>query len=152
MSYYNITNDYYQPPSPGTPGWQLAPVPGWGMNPARSGPAWIAANGVGATLIPGYGYRTLKELREDREYEEHHRRRLDRLNRLKKRKRGVRLGPTSGVEIRSIVADYAPVNSLGDSEEAGNQGKIALGVAGGIFLGWALAWVYWSNKSPQRRK
>jgi hypothetical protein len=34
---YGMTN-------PGTPGWQFAPVPGWGMNPAAAGPARV---GVG---------------------------------------------------------------------------------------------------------
>lgn len=101
MSYYNLTNDYYQPPTPGTPGWQLAPVPGWGMNPARSGPARIAANGL------------------------------------------------SGVRLIGIGASEAPVV---DSEAAGTEGKIAMAAAGGIFLGWALAWVYWSNRSNKKQR
>lgn len=50
MSFYPMTKNMYQLPPEGTPGWQFAPVPGWGMNPARAGKPWIAANGVG--LMP----------------------------------------------------------------------------------------------------
>ena len=47
MSYYGMTDSMYRPPPAGTPGWQLAPVPGWGMNPERAGPPIIATNGTG---------------------------------------------------------------------------------------------------------
>lgn len=104
MSYYNLTESDYQPPNAGTPGFQLAPVPGWGVNPFRAGPTWLAANGVGE------------------------------------------------VPIRSIVADYHPISiGASNSEKAGNEGMIALAAAGGIFLGWTLAWVYWSNKKRRKR-
>jgi hypothetical protein len=43
-SYYNVTPAMYRPPPPGTPGWQRAPVPGWGVNPWRAGPPRV---GVG---------------------------------------------------------------------------------------------------------
>ena len=48
MSYYGMTDDMYRSPPPATPGWQLAPVPGWGANPLRSGPPIIATHGLGA--------------------------------------------------------------------------------------------------------
>jgi hypothetical protein len=41
--------DYHELPA-GTPGWQFAPVPGWGKNPLRAGPARV---GVGAAFSPG---------------------------------------------------------------------------------------------------
>lgn len=44
-SYYNMPIDFYRPPPAGTPGWQEAPVPGWGINPLRAGPRRV---GVGA--------------------------------------------------------------------------------------------------------
>lgn len=44
-SYEQIKDSMYQPPSAGTPGWELAPVPGWGTNPLRSGPPILATNG-----------------------------------------------------------------------------------------------------------
>lgn len=47
MSYYGMSDSMYRPPPAGLPGWQLAPVPGWGMNPARSGPPVLATRGVG---------------------------------------------------------------------------------------------------------
>ncbi len=52
MSYYALPNDgmfpgYYEPIDPGTPGWQDAPVPGWGANPLRSGPDRV---GVGSSI------------------------------------------------------------------------------------------------------
>jgi hypothetical protein len=50
MSYYEMPNGglypgYYQNLLAGTPGWQEAPVPGWGINPLRAGPTRV---GVGA--------------------------------------------------------------------------------------------------------
>jgi len=45
MSYYDTPeSQYYVMPPAGTPGWQFAPVPGWGINPLRAGPARV---GVG---------------------------------------------------------------------------------------------------------
>ncbi len=41
MSYYMMD---YSMTNPGTPGWQFAPVPGWGVNPAAAGPRRV---GVG---------------------------------------------------------------------------------------------------------
>jgi hypothetical protein len=53
MSYYDMTSQDYQPPAAGTPGWQLAPVPGWGMNPLRAGPRRLAADPItGDQSIP----------------------------------------------------------------------------------------------------
>lgn len=44
-SYYGTPPNFYQPPPPATPDWPLAPVPGWGANPLRSGPPVLAMNG-----------------------------------------------------------------------------------------------------------
>ena len=55
MSYYGMTDSMYRPPAPATPGWQFAPVPGWGANPERSGPPVIATAGTGDK------YRTMTE-------------------------------------------------------------------------------------------
>jgi hypothetical protein len=44
-SYYAVTPDMYQPPPPATPGWQQAPVPGWGTNPMRAGPKRVGVGG-----------------------------------------------------------------------------------------------------------
>jgi len=44
VSYYDVADqDYHELPA-GTPGWQDAPVPGWGANPFRAGPVRV---GVG---------------------------------------------------------------------------------------------------------
>jgi hypothetical protein len=44
MSFWNVPDaDYHEIPV-ATPGWQNAPVPGWGINPMRAGPARV---GVG---------------------------------------------------------------------------------------------------------
>lgn len=49
-SFYDVPqNDYHELPS-GTPGWQFAPVPGWGTNPYRAGPRRV---GVGALYADG---------------------------------------------------------------------------------------------------
>ena len=104
MSYYNLPDNAYQSIQASTPGWQTAPVPGWGVNPLLAGPKRLAANGVG------------------------------------------------DVPIRSIISDWTLRNravGADSSEKAGNEGMIALAAAGGIFLGWALAWVYWSNKKKK---
>jgi hypothetical protein len=37
-SYWNVPDSDYQELPVGTPGWQDAPVPGWGINPLRAGP------------------------------------------------------------------------------------------------------------------
>jgi hypothetical protein len=49
MSYYMMD---YSMTDPGTPGWQFAPVPGWGVNPAAAGPRRV---GVG---LLGFGQDT----------------------------------------------------------------------------------------------
>lgn len=45
MSYYGVTMDMYRVPNAGTPGWNLSPVPGWGINPLRAGPPRIGVGG-----------------------------------------------------------------------------------------------------------
>lgn len=57
MSYYQMPNNglsagYYQQLPVGTPLWQEAPVPGWGVNPMRAGPERV---GVGAYATPTCG-------------------------------------------------------------------------------------------------
>lgn len=44
MSYYQMD---YSMTNPGTPGWQFAPVPGWGANPAAAGPRRVGVGGCG---------------------------------------------------------------------------------------------------------
>ena len=44
-SYFEMTPLMYQPPPAANPGWAIAPVPGWGTNPERSGPPVLATNG-----------------------------------------------------------------------------------------------------------
>lgn len=46
MSYYGTPErQYYVMPPEGTPGWQFAPVPGWGKNPDRAGPPRVGVGG-----------------------------------------------------------------------------------------------------------
>lgn len=47
MSYYELPDNAWQVLPAGTPGWQFAPVPGWGMNPFRAGPPMLATEGLG---------------------------------------------------------------------------------------------------------
>lgn len=58
MSYYGVTMDMYRTPNAGTPGWNLAPVPGWGTNPLRAGPARVGVGGGGVpyndAVLPRY--------------------------------------------------------------------------------------------------
>jgi hypothetical protein len=57
MSYYGVSMDMYQVPDAGTPGWNLAPVPGWGANPLRSGPPRVGVGGSVAyndAVLPRY--------------------------------------------------------------------------------------------------
>lgn len=44
-SYWNVPDSDYHELPVGTPGWQDAPVPGWGINPLRAGPMRV---GIGA--------------------------------------------------------------------------------------------------------
>lgn len=50
-SYYEVAPSMYKTLPAGTPGWDLAPVPGWGANPERSGPPVLAMNG---SVLPRY--------------------------------------------------------------------------------------------------
>jgi hypothetical protein len=52
MSYYKMSSSMYRGAPPATPGWQLAPVPGWGMNPERAGLPILAASGLGEDAAP----------------------------------------------------------------------------------------------------
>lgn len=53
MTYYNVkAMDYRELPA-GTPGWQFAPVPGWGTNPDRSGPPRVGVGLLGAAFERG---------------------------------------------------------------------------------------------------
>ncbi len=51
-SYYEVTPRMYQSPAAATPGWEQAPVPGWGTNPMRAGPPRV---GVGCAACRGMG-------------------------------------------------------------------------------------------------
>lgn len=51
MSYYGMSDSMYRSPPPATPGWQFAPVPGWGANPERSGPPIIATGAAGDQYV-----------------------------------------------------------------------------------------------------
>lgn len=62
MSYYAMDRAMYQSSPAGTPGWQQGPVPGWGINPFRAGPARVgvgcaacAAGGIGQESTEGNG-------------------------------------------------------------------------------------------------
>lgn len=52
MSYYMMD---YSMTNPGTPGWQFAPVPGWGANPQAAGPSRV---GVGCSCAGPVGQDT----------------------------------------------------------------------------------------------
>lgn len=49
MSYWNVPDADYHELAVATPGWQSAPVPGWGINPLRAGPMRVGLGGG----IPG---------------------------------------------------------------------------------------------------
>ena len=49
MSYNNVPDSDYHELAVATPGWQSAPVPGWGINPLRAGPPRVGIGGG----IPG---------------------------------------------------------------------------------------------------
>lgn len=55
----------------------------------------------------------------------------------------------SSIPVSSVLPEWYPIRSLGDTESDANQGYIALAAAGGIFLGWFLCWAY--NYSKQKR-
>jgi hypothetical protein len=45
MSYWNVPDADYHELAVATPGWQDAPVPGWGINPLRAGPRRVGIGG-----------------------------------------------------------------------------------------------------------
>jgi hypothetical protein len=53
-SYYEMTDDMYRTQPAGTPGWQMAPVPGWGINPLRAGPQRVGV-GCASCQVQGLG-------------------------------------------------------------------------------------------------
>jgi hypothetical protein len=54
MSYYAMDRAMYQNTPAGTPGWQQGPVPGWGINPYRAGPARVGV-GCASCAVSGFG-------------------------------------------------------------------------------------------------
>lgn len=52
MSFWNVPDSDYVELAVATPGWQNAPVPGWGINPLRAGPMRVGIGGLGQS-IPG---------------------------------------------------------------------------------------------------
>lgn len=76
MSYDNVKPAFYEMFQPGMPwhagstGWTKAPYPGWGNNPNRVGPAYLAVNGLGAyyaekpnLAIHGLGQKAAPDMR-----------------------------------------------------------------------------------------
>lgn len=51
MSFWNVPDADYHELAVATPGWQHAPVPGWGINPLRAGPRRVGVGLAGG--IPG---------------------------------------------------------------------------------------------------
>jgi hypothetical protein len=51
MTFWNVPDSDYVELAVATPGWQNAPVPGWGINPLRAGPPRVGI-GLGQS-IPG---------------------------------------------------------------------------------------------------
>jgi hypothetical protein len=49
MAYWMVPDSDYHELHVATPGWQNAPVPGWGINPLRAGPRRVGVSGG----IPG---------------------------------------------------------------------------------------------------
>ena len=54
MSFWNVPDSDYRELAVATPGWQTAPVPGWGINPLRAGPTRVAIDGLGADPEAAY--------------------------------------------------------------------------------------------------
>jgi len=56
VSYVALNPSYYRMLQPGDPwhagaeGWSVAPVPGWGQNPALVGPSMLAVEGLGLSV------------------------------------------------------------------------------------------------------
>jgi len=58
MSFWNVPDADYHELAVATPGWQEAPVPGWGINPLRAGPMRVGIGGGGIpeqdAVLPRY--------------------------------------------------------------------------------------------------
>jgi hypothetical protein len=53
-SYYQVPQSFYRDIPAETPGWQNAPVPGWGINPLRSGPRRVGVGGCVGCIDEGF--------------------------------------------------------------------------------------------------
>ncbi len=125
MSYWNVPTSYYRPPPAGTPGWQFAPVPGWGMNPRRAGPR---RSGVGAVdpvrvnddVLPDYS-----------------------------------LVNQNRATIKAMTASLGgwgcqAVGAAGDQYRETTYGHVALASAASIAVGMLFGWT-WCTRKPGRK-
>jgi hypothetical protein len=53
-SYYQVPQSFYRDIPAETPGWQNAPVPGWGINPLRAGPRRVGVGGCVGCIDEGF--------------------------------------------------------------------------------------------------
>jgi len=164
MSYYTLPNNglsksYYQQWEPGTPGWQSAPVPGWGMNPLRAGPRRI---GVGDLLPGGLADRGLPSHADIRQLAKGMRVEMEHTNDPRIAREIAQdhlvedpryydklelIEGTSGND--AVLPRYVPIGATGD--DGATWGHVALAGAGGIIAGLTFGWLWFSNK-PQRSR
>lgn len=63
MSFYSVPNSAYRHMPAGSPGWQLAPVPGWGVNTDKAGSPIVGAGALGGGCGCGGTQSTLPRYR-----------------------------------------------------------------------------------------
>jgi hypothetical protein len=126
MSYYDIPDDWYHEAPAGTPGWQFAPVPGWGKNPLRAGPYRV---GIGALSALGDAYERGSIPCED-----------DFLPRW------APISDLSGLGKCGQCGDFFCGLGADPSYLETSWGMVALAASGGITLGILFGYAYWGGK------
>jgi len=131
MSFWSVPDSDYHELAVATPGWQDAPVPGWGINPLRAGPPRVGIGGGGIpeqdAVLPRY-----QAIGDDRGpmYPEN-----------------IHQGGSIPEQDR-VLPRYFPIGAT-DPEAAYHEtsyGVVAGGVAIGIGLGLLFGYAWWGNK------
>jgi hypothetical protein len=120
LSYWNIPpSDYFEAPA-GTPGWQMAPVPGWGINPLRAGPYRVGIGALGDMFERG------SIPCED-----------DFLPRW---------APMAGLGHCGQCGDFSGLGADASAYRETSWGMVSLSGAGGILLGVLFGYGWWGTK------
>jgi len=120
VSYYETPQSFYAHAQVSDPGWQTAPVPGWGINPLVAGPPRV---GVGSyePSVPGENDNLPQWAATTSPFS------------------GLGCCGNCGGSMRGLGAE-------GDQYKETSWGMVALAASGGIGLGLLFSWMYHATR------